>query len=111
MSTTKSAHQRGLGYAHRKQRENLLRQHLDGAPCWWCGQPMYRLSDSNFDRAALEADHSISRSHGGTKADRLLHMTCNRERGDGTRDSQRPALGGERPTAPGGLGNLTMPWP
>ncbi len=46
----------------------------------------------------LDADHSIARSKGGTKADRLLHMHCNRSRQDGSRDHLRPALG-PQPTA------------
>jgi hypothetical protein len=41
---------------------------------------------------ALDADHSHARAHGGTRADRLLHAKCNKERGDGSRDHLRPAL-------------------
>ena len=108
---TKSAHQRGLGYQHRKQRDNLLRRHVDGTPCWWCGKRMYRGPESNWDRAPLEADHTITRSHGGTKADRLLHMTCNRQRGDGTRDHERPALTGKAVEDTNTLGHLAMAWP
>ncbi len=46
---------------------------------------MYRDPDMNADGMPLEADHTIARSLGGTKADRLLLGTCNRSRGDGTR--------------------------
>lgn len=77
--------ERGLGYDHQKTRDRLLRQHVDGAPCWWCGQPMYLTE-------ALAADHSLARAHGGTQADRLLHERCNKSRGDGSRDHLRPAL-------------------
>jgi hypothetical protein len=42
----------------------------------------------------LDGDHSIARSRGGTVADRLLHAECNRARGDGSRDAQRPAVTG-----------------
>lgn len=78
----KSTTQRGLGWDHQKQRERLLRLHVDGSPCAWCGQPMWR------DTQELDADHEQARSLGGTRADRLLHASCNRQRGDGTRDNK-----------------------
>ncbi|ATW60766.1 HNH endonuclease [Gordonia phage Bjanes7] len=77
--------QRGLGWKHQKQRARLLGQHVDGTPCWWCGKPMHKTQ-------ALAADHTHARAHGGTTADRLLHDLCNKERGDGSRDHERPAL-------------------
>ena len=77
--------QRGLGWKHQKQRARLLSTHIDGTRCWWCGEPMYK-------DQALAADHTQARAHGGTIADRLLHDLCNKERGDGTRDANRPAL-------------------
>jgi hypothetical protein len=80
--------QRGLGWAHQQQVAALKRRHIDGTPCWWCGEGMY-LSQP------LDGDHSIARAHGGTVADRLLHRACNIERGDGRRDHLRPALGGK----------------
>lgn len=86
---------RGLGWDHQKTRERLLRTLVDGTPCWWCNQPMHRDPAQNFDRAPLEADHSRSRARHGTagnRADRLLHRRCNRQRQDGTKDHQRPAL-------------------
>ena len=83
---------RGLGWQHQKQRARLIARHRDGTRCWWCGEPMYRTAERNPDKQALNADHSITRSTGGTQADRLLHDRCNKERGDGTRDHQRPAL-------------------
>lgn len=63
-----------------------------------------------FKSQKLEADHSQTRSNGGKKADRLLHgynqlgNRCNQERGDGSRDHQRPALANQRTDA------NTMDW-
>ena len=82
----------GLSWEHQKIRRNLLNRHRDGGKCWWCGIPMYRAAERNPDKLPLHADHSIARAHGGTKADRLLHDLCNKSRGDGSRDHQRPAL-------------------
>ncbi|MFW0787632.1 hypothetical protein AAFP35_24315 [Gordonia sp. CPCC 206044] len=90
---------RGLGWTHQQAVQRLKTRHIDGSPCWWCGQPMYRDRRRNWDHASLEGDHSTARSRGGTIADRLLHMTCNRERGDGSRDHLRPALGTRRDDA------------
>nr|WP_033097028.1 hypothetical protein [Rhodococcus sp. p52] len=97
----KSAARRGLGAPHRRQREILLGRHVDGAPCYWCAEPMFRDASRNPDGQPLEADHSLSRAHGGTKADRLLHSVCNRQRGDGSRDHLRPAVTGETLEAEG----------
>lgn len=78
--------QRGLGWQHQRQRAALLRCHVDGTLCWWCGKPMYRSQE-------LAADHSTARTHGSHRlADRLLHRKCNEQRGDGRRDNERPAL-------------------
>ncbi|MGN0097214.1 MAG: hypothetical protein ACI38U_14270 [Corynebacterium sp.] len=41
----------------------------------------------------LDADHGHSRHHGGSKADRLMHSRCNRQRHEGDNDDRRPALG------------------
>ena len=76
---------RGLGWQHQKQRAALLRRHVEGTPCWWCGRPMYRSQ-------GLAADHTQARARGGRHADRLLHTLCNAARGDGSRDHLRPAL-------------------
>ncbi|QUD82089.1 hypothetical protein J8M97_20495 [Gordonia polyisoprenivorans] len=95
---------RGLGYQHRLQVKRLKVRHTNGAPCWWCGRPMYLDAERNWDRATLEGDHSVARSRGGTLADRLLHRTCNRQRQDGRHDHLRPALTGRQidpaPTTP-----------
>lgn len=87
----------GLGWDHQKQRRRLLGKHRDGTPCWWCNQPMYRDPAKNWDGKPLEADHSKSRRDHGTKhlADRLLCSTCNRQRGAGDRDNERPSLTGK----------------
>ena len=106
---------RGLGWQHQQIRRRLIANHRDGAHCWWCNGPMYRDPARNFDGAALEADHSLARSHGGHRADRLLHMTCNRQRQDGSRDHLRPALTGQpigdTSPADGGLAPRHLPWP
>lgn len=94
--------QRGLGRDHRIQREKLIRQHRDGTPCWWCGMPMHgdRRKQSNWDGKALAADHTHARAAGGTRADRLLHFTCNSQRQDGRNDHLRPAVTGLPPGTP-----------
>lgn len=92
MSSRKSTTARGLGWNHQQNAARLHRTHTDGTPCWWCGKPMYRDPQRNWDHHTLAADHTIARAHGGTRADRLLHATCNKQRGDGHHDHQRPAL-------------------
>ena len=81
--------QKGLGWAHQKVRAALLRDLIEGTPCTWCDKPMYSMPNMNYDHKPLEADHSLARSHGGTRADRLLHSHCNRVRGDGTKGGMR----------------------
>ncbi|WP_083293783.1 RNase adapter RapZ [Corynebacterium sp. HMSC08A12] len=94
--------QKGLGHIHQTQRRRLLYNHKNGTPCWWCGQPMYKNKNQNWDKRSLEADHSKSRRDHGTNqlADRLLHATCNAQRGAGDKDNQRPALGTTPPPKP-----------
>ncbi|MGX1598599.1 hypothetical protein ACWIDS_16235 [Dietzia maris] len=58
---------------------------------------MYRDKTRNWDQEALHADHTDARKHGGTKADRLLHATCNKQRQTGTHDDARPAVTGTHP--------------
>lgn len=120
MAAAKTTTQRGLGWQHQKQRERLLRQHVDGTPCWWCGLPMWRDKDRNWDGKVLAADHTLSRAFASvqgvsSKADRLLHSICNKRRGDGSRDDQRPALTGDPLQAltveEKALGHRAMPWP
>jgi hypothetical protein len=91
----KSTTQKGLGYDHQVHRDRLLLRHVDGTLCWWCGRKLFREPSRNWDGKPLAADHSKARAiHGiaGNKADRLLHEICNKQRGDGSRDDQRPAL-------------------
>jgi hypothetical protein len=103
--------ERGLGYRHRKQVEYLLSIHIEGTICWWCAEPMFKAQ-------GLQGDHSVPRCIAGPNqlADRLLHGWCNAQRGDGSRDAERPALTGKplprqtKHQAPD-LGTLTMRWP
>lgn len=99
--TKRTTTQAGLGWEHRRTRGRLLARHQDGTPCPCrvgaeCGPscpcrragyalPMYRDPTRNVDGRPLQADHSIARSQGGTKADRLMLATCNASRGNGTR--------------------------
>lgn len=99
---------RGLGWKHQQEVERLRRRHVDGTACWWCARPMHKSAAKNFDSATLEGDHSEARSRGGRKADRLLHSTCNRQRGDGARDHLRPALTGVW-SPPGGAADVPDP--
>jgi hypothetical protein len=99
--TAKTTTERGLGWQHQQDRRRLLAKHHDGAPCPClalgdCGPscpcrpagqglPMYRDASQNPDGLPLEADHTLARSKGGRRADRLLIATCNRSRGAGER--------------------------
>lgn len=99
MTARRTTTQRGYGHRHQQERDRLLARHRDGTRCWWCGDPMLKSQ-------ALEADHGHALAKGGTRADRLLHMSCNRSRGDGSRDHLRPALAR---SAGGCLGN-SLTW-
>lgn len=80
---------------------------------------MFLDPEQNWDGEALAADHSVPRALGGTRADRLLHGICNKRRGTGQRDDQRPAVTGEpvaqrlseREADADLLGHRAMPWP
>lgn len=93
-TTAKTTTQRGLGWKHQQDAARLLRQHTDGTLCWWCSLPMFKAPHlaRNWDSKQLGADHSKARAFGGTRADRLLHGNCNSQRGDGSRDHQRPVI-------------------
>lgn len=108
MARARTTTEKGLGWEHRQQRERLMQAHVDGTLCWWCGLPM-------FKSQGLHADHSLSRAFGGTKADRLLHGPCNRDRGDGSRDHLRPAVTGrsikDAQASDEALGYRAMAWP
>lgn len=90
--------ERGYGHDHQQAREQLMFHHVDGTPCWWCGEPMYRDRTKNWDYDPTSTDPgsgSLHADHGNGKdaqASRLLHERCNKSRGDGSRDDSRPAL-------------------
>ena len=117
----KTTHEKGLGWRHRQAVEQLKRRHRDGTPCGWCGRPMYLDRTRNWDynpestsplSGVLHGDHSkMSRTEAMRQGlpipppDRLLHQTCNIQRGDG---------GNDHLAASGGAGlvtTLAMPWP
>ena len=95
-----NAAERGYGSKHVKTRRKLLAQLVDGSPCPWCGKPLHKRAEANWDHAPLEADHSKAlKHHGPGDADRLLHRHCNRSRADG-RDDRKPDAQSEVPAAP-----------
>ena len=97
---------KGLGAPHRKQRERLLRQFVDGSLCGICAEPMWR-------GQALDADHSQARALYGVhgRADRLTHSACNRSEGAKLGNAIRSA--GSEPVEPDDLerNRLAMQWP
>lgn len=112
--------QKGLGWRHKQAVEELRRKHRDGAPCEWCGRPMYLERTKNFDykpdgshlSGVLHGDHShMSRSESIRRGvpvappDRLLHGECNRQRGAGVNDHLAASRGVEPSDG------LTMAWP
>lgn len=113
-SARKTTTQVGLGWDHQQNRENMLTRHIDGKRCWWCAKPMYKTPAKNWDKKGLHADHSKSRARHGVlrnAANRFLHDTCNKQRGDGTRDHLRPALALQAAHEEAGLGDLALDWP
>lgn len=98
----KNFRQRGYSHhTHDLPRKRLLMALKDGSPCWWCGLPMHKDKQRNWDGWALAADHS--NAHGaknGEQPDRLLHGRCNSQRQDGRYDARRPALTGKHPSEP-----------
>lgn len=113
---------RGYDEAHRARARSLLAVHIDGTPCWWCGLPMYRDRTKNhdYDPQATRRDGKPDTTSGQLHADhgdgpdkpanRLLHELCNKQRGDGSRDDERPALRLITELHPLG-DNLSMGWP
>lgn len=114
--------QRGYNDAHRKRADNLRHNHIDGTICWWCGLPMFKDRTKNIDydpeakrrdgkpdltSGVLHADHPEGKD-GGKLPTRLMHGGCNKERGDGSRDHERPAL---KLIQASPLGDLAMGWP
>lgn len=109
-----------------------MRKHTNGAPCDWCGSPMYddenrhknwdyNPQSTNPNSGKLQADHSkMSRDKAvelGVPvplADRLLHGECNRQRGNGRNDHLAWINSGQPPVMdvkPGATATLAMPWP
>lgn len=113
---------RGYDEAHRNQARRLLAVHHDGTLCWWCALPMFRDRTKNpdYDPQATRRDGKPDTTSGQLHADhgdgpnkpanRLLHEICNKQRGDGSRDHERPALRLITHTHPLGE-NLSMGWP
>ncbi|MCV7230687.1 hypothetical protein [Mycolicibacterium komossense] len=114
--------ERGYDDSHRTRVERLKAAHVDGTPCWWCGLPMFldRTKNPDYDPSAtrrdgkpdltsgvLHGEHSAGKEN-GAMADKLLHGLCNKQRGDGSRDHERPAL---RIIRTSNLGDLVMGWP
>ncbi|GAS94404.1 uncharacterized protein RMCC_1370 [Mycolicibacterium canariasense] len=114
---------RGYDEAHRAQVRRLISAHIDGTPCYWCGLPMFRDRTKNPDydpnamrrdgkpdvtSGQLHGEHPDGKD-GGKLPERLMHGLCNKQRGNGDRDDERPALRLVRTEHP--LGNLTMGWP
>ena len=64
------------GSAHKQNRRVLLYRLVPGTECEYCGRPMFREAEKNFDSAPLEADHEDADT--SRPANRLLHRSCNR---------------------------------
>ncbi len=111
--------QQGLGWRHQQAVAGLKRAHQDGAPCDWCGKPMWREHTRNWDydptipgSGKLQGDHgAMTRAEALRRGvpiplpDRLLHRRCNSQRGDGVNDH----LAAVNRTAP--VERLVMAWP
>lgn len=79
----------------------------------WDYNPRATRRDGKPDTSSgsLAADHTQPRStNRNSIADRIIHGTCNKERGDGTRDHLRPALNHHTSTDHR-LGTRTFDWP
>lgn len=107
---TRTQTELGLGWRHQQQRAILMRRLTDGALCWWCNLPMHKDATKNWDGRPLAADHSQARALGGMLADRMLHYTCNSQRGNGDRDASRPAITGAPVVPPEPVIELAMDW-
>lgn len=80
---TLSRHERGYGSAHEAAARALKREHVQGAPCRRCGQPM-------FSFQGLQAAHTEALREGNPDAlpDHLEHPWCNQG------DTRHPSLNG-----------------
>lgn len=61
---------------HKRARERLRFNLVDGTLCEYCGRPMYRNGADNFDRRTVQADHLDAELSNEPK--RLIHAACNR---------------------------------
>jgi hypothetical protein len=61
------------GWRHQQRRAALL-PYAYGRPCPFCHETMYQ-------GQALDLDHSVPVSRGGTAGDRIAHASCNRRAG------------------------------
>lgn len=116
----------GAGIApHRDQHPARLARR-GGAPCEWCGRPLYLDRKRNWDyepernalSGTLHGDHSkMSRARRYRLGrpiplpDRLPHQTCNIQRGDGGNDHLAAAGNGRRADQGIDTTKLSMPWP
>lgn len=131
MATTtvrrKTTTEKGLGWRHRQAVDGLKRRHVDGSPCDWCGRPMYLDRTKNWDynpestsplSGTLHADHSAMTRADAIRQgvpiplpDRLLHQTCNIQRGDGGNDHLAANAAGQAAADTEAGVTLLMPWP
>jgi hypothetical protein len=80
------------GVSHRKARAKALAEMQDGAPCPFCGRPMYPEQNLDFD-------HMVPVAVGGVRGERRLsHASCNRRAGARLGNRLRGAR--VRPAAP-----------
>lgn len=108
----KTTAQRGYDHNHKTTRARLLVRHVNGTKCTWCGRPMFKDADQNFDGKALHAHHPDGNPT-RTNATELMHDTCNKTCGEpGTREHLRPTLGMRQvDEVDPALGLLVMGWP
>lgn len=107
----KTTTQRGYDGAHKRNRARLLIRHTDGRKCSWCGRPMFKDPQKNWDGKPLNAHHPEGQPT-RTTANELLHETCNKQCGKpGTREHLRPSQTTPDPDTDPALGRLVLPWP
>ena len=111
---------RGLGWRHQQAVETLRRKHRDGSACDWCGRPLWldRPATGITTRMVHRVSGTLTRPQRHHRAeairlgkpiplpDRLLHQTCNIQRGDGGHDHLAPTNTDDIDTS-----RLAMPWP
>jgi len=65
-----TAHQRGLGAAHRAERQSLISEVGPIASCPRCGRPI-------TPQNPITGEHGVARAHGGTEITGLICRSCN----------------------------------